>query len=1198
MKRIMIAAMIVMLMLFAMGCVSASDDGGALSSDEADIQSSNSEIEDFQLEIGGSDDSEIVGNGGNQISFKGTTMTELSNTIGSCQNDDVIYLENDIIQDYFGNGTTSGLSIKKQITIDGKGHTINLQGRSQAFVIRANDVLLRNIIFKNGYGENGGVIQSSSDGSCTLVNCTFIDNNANYGGAVYLKSANNRTMVNCTFINNSASMGGAIYAFNEINLEGCTFCSNVAERGGVYIRSGPSNVNGCIFTGNNATTGAAIYSYSNNQINLEGCTFRNNFAENGGVYIYSGFCNVNDCIFTGNTARQGAAIYSQACNITNSYFADNNANSDRNVSRGSALYINGVSYLANCYFINNYATSSVNGTYGGAIYVKYGSDMINCTFANNTAKTSGAAIYSIGTILKLDNCTFTENLLNGVDAYGGAVYSWDCNITNCNFINNTATHDGGAIYLYSGSCELSNNIFVNNIAQRNGGAVYSYTHINVYMCNFTNNVADSGGAICASLDLSDCNFINNYATSDGGAINAPVPNKGVTFYFNINNALFINNTANRSGGSVIGYGDINNCSFINSHTSTHDGGAVYLRNSSSINNCVFDTASARDGGVIYSIQRSNVNNCNFINASASRYGGALYKCNAYDCYFVNCSAANKGSGIYNGNAYDSTFINCYNANSIVFNGTYQNCIFMESPVLYCPDVTVGAGETAVLPVRILDINGIDINGVDVNVEVYKGNAVIDSFTTQSGYNLALSLDEGSYIVALTSRYIKPVNARLTVNSAKPSPFISAPSATALYGEDAVITVYLASDVPGNVKVTVNGVTEKAKITNGVARYTVSGLNSGSYAVVISYGGNYKYAEDSIRTTLQVNKNSPILSVGADDSAYGENAIVTVNLAPNVAGNIHITVNGVTQKAKIANNVATATFTNLKPKTYDVSARYGGNVNYVAQTATATLTVVKGTPIISVDAPDAVFGTDATITVNLFSDVPGNVRVAVNGVSEKAKISNGRATYNVSGLKSGSYAVTVTYAGNVNYNAQTFTATLNIVKATPITSVSVENIHVGDDTVVTVNLFENANGFVRITVNGVTERVQIVNGIASASFSNLKAGSYDVSAVYGGSANFNAQTATANFSVDKNSPGLTVAKRTVDGKTVLIANIAEDASGNVNFAVNGGTYKAKIVNGVATVTLPDFEPGTYTLKTSYGGNYKYLSESKTRTITIK
>ena len=434
---------------------------------------------------------------------------------------------------------------------------------------------------------------------------------------------------------------------------------------------------------------------------------------------------------------------------------------------------------------------------------------------------------------------------------------------------------------------------------------------------------------------------------------------------------------------------------------------------------------------------------------------------------------------------------------------------------------------------------------------------------------------------------------------KPSPFISAPAVTTQYGTPVNITVNMYAGARGNAWFTVNGKTEKAPISGGVATYTVSDLKYGLYPVEIRYNGNALYAASTINTTLKVNKiTQPIVSVSADDIGFNEDATVIVNVAQKVNGNIHITVNNVTKAAPIANGVATATFSGLERGTYEVTALYKGTVNIVSKTKTTTFKVVKGTPIISVDAPDAGYGSDAIITVNMGNRANGNVHVTINGVTERAKITDGVATYAVSGLKRGTYDVTVAYNGNANYNAQEFTTTLNVVKGTPIASVSVDDINVGDDAVVTVNFVNNVNGFVKITVNGVTERVQIVDGVATASFSGLKAGSYDVTVAYAGSTNFNGQTATADFSVSKSSPNLGVGKRTIDGKTVLIAEIAEDATGFVNFAVNGGTYKAKIVNGVATITLPDFAPGTYTLKSSYNGNYKYLAQTKTRTITIK
>ena len=434
---------------------------------------------------------------------------------------------------------------------------------------------------------------------------------------------------------------------------------------------------------------------------------------------------------------------------------------------------------------------------------------------------------------------------------------------------------------------------------------------------------------------------------------------------------------------------------------------------------------------------------------------------------------------------------------------------------------------------------------------------------------------------------------------KPSPFISAPAVTTRYGKDVNVTVNLFRDVRGNAWFTINGKSEKAPITNGVATYTVSGLKYGLYTVDIRYKGSAKYADDTITTTLKVNKlTQPIVSVSAEDIGFNEDATVIVNVAQKVNGNIHVTVNNVTKKAPITNGVATATFSGLERGTYEVSALYKGTANIVEKTKTTTFKVVKGTPIISVDAPDAGFGSDAVITVNMGNRANGNVHVTINGVTEKAPITNGIATYSISGLKRGTYDVNVMYKGSTNYNAQNYTTTLNVVKGTPITSISVKNNYVGRDATVTVKMASNVNGFVKITINGETERVQIVNGVATLTVSGLKAGTYDVSAYYAGNANFDAQTFTSNLTINKLSPGISISKSTVDGNPVITVKLAEDAPGNVWIKVNGSQYKVPITNGVASISLPDLKSGSHVVEATYNGNYKYLAQTKTKTVSVK
>ncbi|AMD17137.1 hypothetical protein TL18_03335 [Methanobrevibacter sp. YE315] len=433
----------------------------------------------------------------------------------------------------------------------------------------------------------------------------------------------------------------------------------------------------------------------------------------------------------------------------------------------------------------------------------------------------------------------------------------------------------------------------------------------------------------------------------------------------------------------------------------------------------------------------------------------------------------------------------------------------------------------------------------------------------------------------------------------PSPFISADSVTTQYGKDVNVTVNLFKDVRGNVWFTINGKTDKAPITNGVATYTVSGLKYGLYTVDIRYRGSAKYADDTITTSLKVNKlSAPIVSVSAENIGFNEDATVLVNVAKKVNGNIHITVNNVTKAAPITNGVATATFSGLERGTYEVTALYKGTANILSKTKTTTFKVVKGTPIISVDAPDAGYGSDAVITVNLGNRANGNVHITINGVTGKAPITNGIATYSISGLKRGTYDVNVMYKGSTNYNAQNYTTTLNVVKGTPITSISVKNNYVGRDTTIAVKMASNVNGFVKITVNGATERVQIVNGVATAKFSGLKAGTYDVSAVYAGNANFDAQKFTSNLTVNKLSPGISILKSTVDGNPMITVKLAEDAPGNVWIKVNGSSYRVPISNGVASISLPNLKSGSHEVVATYNGNYKYLAQTKTRTVSVK
>ena len=85
--------------------------------------------------------------------------------------------------------------------------------------------------------------------------------------------------------------------------------------------------------------------------------------------------------------------------------------------------------------------------------------MINCTFEGNTATDEGGAIWiKRGSVT---NCTFTNNRATGSYADGGAICTWaTISLTNCTFINNYG-RDGGAVNLAD---PVINCTFINNTA--------------------------------------------------------------------------------------------------------------------------------------------------------------------------------------------------------------------------------------------------------------------------------------------------------------------------------------------------------------------------------------------------------------------------------------------------------------------------------------------------------------------------------------------------------------------------------------------------------------------------------------------------------------------------------------------------------------------------------------------------------------
>ena len=427
-KKIMILA-IFLVSLLAISAASAADNTTEViivnaGEDVVSVENNNLTVEQTENEetIGATDDG---------------TFTELQEMINNAESGSTITLEKDYAYDE--GFKTSGISISKDIAIDGKGHMLNAFNKSRIFNLHAVDFTLNNVKLYNGYSEDdGGAIYAAPGGLMgddfiiKVNNCIFENNAGYYGSAIYCQSIN---IKNSIFANNVAITtyyGGSIYVFNNIFAENCNFINNSGTYGGaINIHGGTVdgvyynlNIVNCNFTNNIASKyGGAIYSFNDESLlNITSCIFDSNDADYGGALYCCGVFVVDDSEFNCNDAIYGGAIY----------FSASSSSTVR--SSGYTTYYSYISIAVNSDFINNAAAD------GGAIYCNGGSDKlsaVNCIFRGNCADIYGGAIYKGSA----ENCVFVNNTIENGD--GGAIYCGSAK--DCVFVNNTAEDYGGAI---------------------------------------------------------------------------------------------------------------------------------------------------------------------------------------------------------------------------------------------------------------------------------------------------------------------------------------------------------------------------------------------------------------------------------------------------------------------------------------------------------------------------------------------------------------------------------------------------------------------------------------------------------------------------------------------------------------------------------------------------------------------------------
>ena len=1146
------------------------------------------------------------------------TLTNVTLTNGKADNGGAIYNFGnlDLVHVNFVNNTAKyGGAIMNYaygLVLDDSTFTNNTAKIGGAIYNSADCFVVGNSTFANNTAtSNGGVIFNYGIGF-VVGNSTFVNNSAADGAGAILNGGRGFVVGNSTFANNTAtSKGGAIYNYGIGFVVGnSTFANNTAEDAGAVYNEGDNSVVGnSTFVNNTATSiGGAII--NNGKLVVDNSAFEDNAANYYGGAIFNwDDLQVTNSAFDGNDIlvrniramdnvdHGGAAIYNWKngkLDISKSNFTNNIKNyKNGNLLVGAVATI-GDATISDSYFVNN------SGRWGGALSVMGGEsssatnfiDIDGTKFVNNSALYGGAMFvwgsnYSISNSVFDNNSAFGKGNMTPNNNNGGALVVTQGNIPisgtiiNSNFTNNKAQY-GGAAWINEGTVDISNSNFINNTATVEAGAIGfepAYTKITatVYGTNFINNTAGvDGGAIYSNGDLriSDSDFDNNKAQ------------KADIIYSNINGLLSIN------GNNYSNYTE-NKAPIINLagiETISSDGGVIItVLDNKTVNVCYGDVVTLH---AIITVDGVLVANQDL---SFSVYNGEDV---------VVCKANSLLNGSYVATYKINDVIN--KTVSIVYDGPE---VYINTGILNVskanPDLTVGALNITVGDLEIITVTGpkdatglitLTLNGIDYILPIYNGEAKFYFQDLAYGtYDVSASYSgDNHYVAAENSTVFKVDKVLANLN-------IHVEDIT--FGENGLVIITLPSDIDGSiVTVNVNGKVYPVTVENGFAKLPLRELNAGDYTISAVFAGNDKYLPGVSNALLTVSKADPALNVLISDVGY--DGVFNINVALTgvdaigLNGNVIVTVNNKDYSVNIVNGKGTAVGVKLAAGTYDFTAAWAGNDNYNAVGDSGKFSVAKVDSIIDVAVSDIKVGEDAVISVKLLSDATGSVTVTVNGKDYTETVVNGVANVKVADIKAGTYDVAVKYSGDNNYNAAVATSSFTVSKVDSTMDVTVNDIVFGGDLIVDAVLPGDATGEVVITVNGVDYPVPIVDGKATGTISGLAAGDYPVTVKYAGDDKYTGVEVAENVNVAKAQPVLGVVIADVDYgngfviEATLTGVNSAPLSGNVIVTVAGKEYTVKVTDGKGIATGDKLAAGTYAFAAAWAGddNYNIVTEN--------
>lgn len=358
----------------------------------------------------------------------------------------------------FNKKSSEGIIISRDnIVIDGKGHTIDVNGKGIAFTLTGKNITVKNLKFINCLGNDCGAIYVHSSYECTIENCTFEQCTADKGGVIL--NFGKTTVIGCkiqncqlTALSNQpdgklkvvktevskirSENAAGIWNFGDCTVEDCTFQENGSELGGAIFNGGTLSINNTKIIKNTSDADGGAIGNTRGSITIKNSSISQNNAKNGGGAIRNqpeGKMTFVECEISKNYSETGGAIVNFGeIGVENSKIVENHAGH----SGAFSLQDGSVITIRNSELSKNKADNAGAVAAFGKIVLE------DSLISDNSAKEYGGALLNThkGTII-IHDCQFTDN---SAGIYGGAILNNDggvLEITNSKFTNNSAHGD-------------------------------------------------------------------------------------------------------------------------------------------------------------------------------------------------------------------------------------------------------------------------------------------------------------------------------------------------------------------------------------------------------------------------------------------------------------------------------------------------------------------------------------------------------------------------------------------------------------------------------------------------------------------------------------------------------------------------------------------------------------------------------------